>query len=183
MVLLGPHEHHSNLLPWRESCARCFQLPEDSSGRLDRAALAAALAQFGACGAAPAPLVVGAFCAESNVTGVVADVDGISMQLHAAGALAVWDYAAGAAGLTVDMNPVVLSPGGGLARGAHKDAVILSPHKLPGGPGAAGVLVAKRGLFRNPVPSQPGGGTVFFVTENGHRYLSNREVRLPSPTC
>lgn len=58
-----------------------------------------------------------------------------------------------------------------------QDAVFLSPHKFPGGVGAPGVLVAKRSLFRNAVPSVTGGGTVFFVTSNDHRYLSAREER------
>ena len=44
-------------------------------------------------------------------------------------------------------------------------------------PGCPGLLVAKRSLFRNPVPHTPGGGTVFFVTGEDHRYLSDREER------
>ena len=40
---------------------------------------------------------------------------------------------------------------------------------------------AKKKLFNNPVPSKPGGGTVFFVADDGdgggHRYLSNRIER------
>jgi selenocysteine lyase/cysteine desulfurase len=43
--------------------------------------------------------------------------------------------------------------------------VYFSPHKLVGGPGAPGVLVVKRRLLNiAKVPTQPGGGTVFFVT-------------------
>ena len=55
-----------------------------------------------------------------------------------------------------------------------KDALFFSPHKLVGGPGSPGVLVVKKRLLGNLVPAQPGGGTVFFVTAEGHRYLSNR---------
>ena len=50
---------------------------------------------------------------------------------------------------------------------AGKDAVFLSPHKFPGGPGTPGVLVAKRALLRRPVPSVPGGGTIVFVSPTG----------------
>ena len=46
---------------------------------------------------------------------------------------------------------------------AYKDAVFLSPHKFIGGPGTPGVLVARRELFHNRVPSVPGGGTVAYV--------------------
>jgi hypothetical protein len=35
------------------------------------------------------------------------------------------------------------------------------------------VLVAKRHLFRNRVPSQPGGGTVAYVNTKEHRYLED----------
>lgn len=47
--------------------------------------------------------------------------------------------------------------------------MFVSPHKLPGGVGAPGLLLAKRALFHNAVPTEPGGGTVFFVTDQDHR--------------
>jgi hypothetical protein len=53
---------------------------------------------------------------------------------------------------------------------AYKDAIFLSPHKFPGGPGTPGVLVAKRHLFANRVPSTPGGGTVAYVTPDHQTY-------------
>ena len=97
--------------------------------------------------------------------------------LHKHGALSFWDYAAGAPYLPVDMNPVRFLQDGSVNPFVYKDAVFISPHKLPGGPGAPGVLVAKRNLFANSVPSEPGGGTVFFVTGGDQRYLSNRHER------
>jgi hypothetical protein len=75
------------------------------------------------------------------------------------------------------MNPVRFLQDGSVNPFVYKDAVFISPHKLPGGPGAPGVLVAKRVLFANSVPSEPGGGTVFFVTGGDQRYLSNRHER------
>ena len=63
------------------------------------------------------------------------------------------------------------------ARLAYKDAIFLSPHKLIGGPGTPGVLVARRELFRNRVPSVPGGGTVAYVNPSEHVYLSDIEHR------
>ena len=47
---------------------------------------------------------------------------------------------------------------------AYKDAIVLSPHKLVGGPGTPGVLIAKTHLFTSVVPQPCGGGTVFFVS-------------------
>ena len=39
------------------------------------------------------------------------------------------------------------------------------------------MLVARRSLFRNNVPSDAGGGSVFFVGRNNHRYLQDEEMR------
>ena len=65
---------------------------------------------------------------------------------------------------------------------AYKDAVFLSPHKFVGGPGTPGVLVAKRALFRNRVPSVPGGGTILFVSPTGHSYHPDPEIREEAGT-
>jgi hypothetical protein len=55
--------------------------------------------------------------------------------------------------------------------------VYLSPHKLIGGPGTPGVLVARRDLFTNRVPAVPGGGTVAYVNPFEHHYLDDVEHR------
>ena len=173
VVLVGPHEHHSNLLPWRESSALVVQIPEDpETGSICLKALRRALTKYRAHG-----LVAGSFSAASNVTGAMADVDAVTETLHRHGALAFWDYAAAAPYVPIDMNPVRFQEDGSVNPHVYKDAVFVSPHKLPGGPGAPGVLVAKRALFANEVPSEPGGGTVFFVTEKDQRYLSARHER------
>ena len=169
VVILGPHEHHSNILPWRESNAKIVCIPERPDGTIDRQILRKELQAH-----ASHSLIIGSFSAASNVTGVVADVDGITEDLHRAGALAFWDYATAASYLQVDMNPVRFFPDGTLNPYVYKDAIFLSPHKLPGGPGSPGVLVAKRSLFTNKIPTEPGGGSIFFVTRKDHRYISNR---------
>lgn len=51
--------------------------------------------------------MVGCFSAASNVTGILVDVDAITICLHKYGALAVWDYATAAPYVQVDMNPVI----------------------------------------------------------------------------
>jgi selenocysteine lyase/cysteine desulfurase/tRNA(Ile)-lysidine synthase TilS/MesJ len=169
VVFVGPFEHHSNLLPWRESAAEVVTIPEDDQGQMDAAALEQALVQF-----ADRPFKIGAFSAASNLTGVLTDVDTISALLHRNGALAVWDYATCAPYVAIDMNPVVSDERRPFV---YKDAVFFSGHKFVGGPGSPGVLVIKKRLLANAVPTVPGGGTVFFVTEKDHRYLSNREER------
>ena len=62
-------------------------------------------------------------------------------------------------------------------RSTTLDAVFISPHKFIGGPGTPGLLVARRALFRNRVPSVPGGGTVAYVNPTEHRYLADIEAR------
>ena len=61
--------------------------------------------------------------------------------------------------------------------GDHKDAVFLSPHKFIGGPQTPGILVVRRDLVRNRVPTVPGGGTVAFVDPIGHQYLDDPVAR------
>ncbi|CAM9968587.1 unnamed protein product, partial [Discosporangium mesarthrocarpum] len=170
VVFVGPFEHHSNLLPWRESCAEVVAVREMPSGGgrgdgggIDKEDLMIKLRMF-----ATRKLKIGAFCAASNVTGVLEDVDAVTAMLHRQGALAVWDYATAAPYMRVDMNPAVVGEDQAMV---YKDAIVFSGHKFVGGPGTPGVLVAKKRLLDNPVPCSPGGGTVFFVTPKDHRYL------------
>ena len=45
------------------------------------------------------------------------------------------------------------------------DAIFLSPHKFPGGPGSPGILMMNKALYHlgSSPPSTCGGGTVDFV--------------------
>ena len=166
VVFIGPYEHHSNELPWRESIAELVRVPEDHDGRIDLEALEGALIEH-----AQRPVKIGSFSAASNVTGIISDVSAISALLHRHGALSFWDFAAAAPYVAIEMTP---RDGDALA---YLDAVFISPHKFVGGPGTPGVLVARRDLFHNPVPSVPGGGTVAYVNPTEHRYLDDVERR------
>ena len=166
VVFIGPFEHHSNELPWRESIADVVTVPEDADGHIDQRALAAALVRF-----ADRPLKIGSFSAASNVTGIVSDTHTITRLLHEHGALAFWDFAAAAPYVAVEMNPHDGDPT------TAKDAIFLSPHKFVGGPSTPGVLVIRRELVTNTVPDVPGGGTVAYVNPDEHVYLSDPEVR------
>lgn len=151
LVLVGPYEHHSNELPWLESFAEVEEVALGADGLPDLDDLRDRLAA-----ARDRPLVIGAFSAASNVTGVLTDVRAVARVLHTHGALAVFDYAAAGPYAPIDMHPEG-------EPGAHIDAIFVSPHKFVGGPNASGVLVAHRSLFRCRVPERPGGGTVAFV--------------------
>jgi selenocysteine lyase/cysteine desulfurase len=166
VVFVGPFEHHSNELPWRESIAEVVVIGEDADGHIDLAVLERQLTAY-----ADRPLRIGSFSAASNVTGILSDTDRIAGLLHRHGALSLWDYAA--AGPYVPIRVDESRPGAG----DHKDAVFLSPHKFVGGPQTPGVLVVRRDLVRNRVPTAPGGGTVAFVDPIEHRYLDDPVAR------
>jgi len=168
VVLIGPYEHHSNELPWRESIAELVTVHEDHDGRIDLAQLERELAAR-----AGRPLLIGSFSAASNVTGIISDTRAIAILLHRYGAISCWDYAAAAPYMEIDMRGDD-GPDGHLA---YKDAVFISAHKFIGGPGTPGVLVARRELFRNRVPTVPGGGTVEYVNPLEHRYVADIERR------
>jgi selenocysteine lyase/cysteine desulfurase len=174
VVFIGPYEHHSNELPWRESIADVVTIPEDADGRIDLGRLEAELVRH-----AGRPLMIGSFSAASNVTGIISDTRAISVLLHRHGALSFWDFAAAAPYVSIEMAPHRPAPDGDRADAAldTKDAVFVSPHKFIGGPGTPGILVARRDLFRNRVPTVPGGGTVAYVNPTEHVYLDDVERR------
>jgi selenocysteine lyase/cysteine desulfurase len=151
VVFVGPYEHHSNELPWLESIAEVVEIALTARGQVDLADLERRLVEFAA-----RPVKLGTFSAASNVTGVLTDVKAVSRMLHAHGALAVFDYAAGGPYMPIDMHPP--------DEAERIDALFLSTHKFIGGPEGSGVLVAHRDFFKTRSPERPGGGTVEYVT-------------------
>ena len=167
VVFVGPFEHHSNELPWRESIADVVEIREDADGHVDLEMLENQLSHY-----ADRPLKIGSFSAASNVTGILSNTCAIADVLHRHGALSFWDFAAAAPYVEIEMYP-------NCSRHprAYKDAIFLSPHKLVGGPGTPGVLVVRRELLTNRVPDVVGGGTVAYVNPTEHRYLDDPEHR------
>ncbi len=168
LVLIGPYEHHSNILPWRESGAEVVEIPEAANGGPDLAVLRQRLKE-----ASGRSLVIGSFSAASNVTGICTDVVAVTQALNDAGAICVWDYAGGGPYLPISMQP---------AAGLRVDAVVASPHKFVGGPGASGVLIVRRDAVQTRIPSVPGGGTVRFVSPWGQDYAEALEAREEAGT-
>lgn len=165
VVFIGPYEHHSNELPWRETIADVVTIDEDADGRIDLAQLEAELVRY-----ADRSLKIGSFSAASNVTGIGSRTGAIASLLHQHGALSFWDFAAAGPYVKMEMNLDDASEEG---KFQYKDALFVSPHKFLGGPGTPGILVVKRQLLTNKVPSSPGGGTVAFVTADEHLYVSD----------
>lgn len=167
-IFIGPYEHHSNILPWRESGAEVVEIPEAATGGPDLDALTEALL------ASPKDAIkVGSFSAASNVTGIVTDTDAVTRILRSHGAVAIWDYAGGGPYLPIDMRE---------GTDAQKDAVILSPHKFLGGPGASGVTIINQAVVKRQTPVMPGGGTVRFVSPWVQDYATDLTTREEAGT-
>ena len=163
VVLVGPYEHHSNLLPWRDSGAEIIEIEEDDEGGPCLNSLLKNLKKV-----SNADLVIGTFSAASNVTGIVTDVKSVSKLLKSFGALSIWDYGCGAPYLPMSMKIGSLDA---------IDAIVFSPHKFPGGPAASGILIVRNEIVKLKKPTLPGGGTVDFVSPWGHSYSTNISKR------
>ncbi len=168
VVFIGPYEHHSNILPWRESGAEVIEIDELPEGGPDLDILEKELKAH-----QDRPLIIGAFSAASNVTGIITDTDSVTGLLKKYGALACWDYAGGGPYIPIDMNP---------SAGLEKDAIFLSPHKFPGGPGASGLLIIRNSAIKSKRPTWPGGGSVSYVSPWAHDYLESIAEREEAGT-
>ena len=171
VVFVGPYEHHSNDLPWRECGALVERIPLDAQGGIDIAVLAERLAAHQG-----RALRIGAFSAASNVTGVMTDLRAIAKLLHDHDAWCIADFAAAAP--YIPMNLAESVPGAG----DRIDAAFISTHKFVGGPGASGLLICDRRLLDLPRPTISGGGTVSYVTASAHRYVTDPERREEAGT-
>ena len=169
IVFVGPYEHHSNEVSWRETIAEVIELPLDAAGAIDLDALFDALRDARPTGR---PLM-GSFSAASNVTGAITDTRAVARLLHQHGALAFFDFAAAAPHCEIDMR---------LGEPDGFDAVFISAHKLVGGPGAPGILMFDPALYRLRVPSTAGGGTVAHVSSQEHRFVDDIEQREDAGT-
>ena len=173
VVFVGPFEHHSNEVSWREGFATVVEVRLDAEGCLDLAHLEELLR---------APqykdrVRIGSFSAASNVTGMRTPVQAIACLLHAHGAIACFDYAASAPYVPIDMNPSCVDGD------ASIDALFLSPHKYLGGPGSSGVLVFNKRIYQEQLaPTVAAGGTVDYVSEVDQDYIADIEEREKAGT-
>ena len=174
VVFIGPYEHHSNEISWRESLATTVQVRMDASGNIDLAHLEELLQD---------PRYqnrtrIGSFSAASNVTGMRSDVRSISSLLHAHDAIACFDFAACAPYVEINMNPEPVGD-----EDPSIDAIFISPHKFLGGPGSSGVLVFNERIYhRDLPPTVSAGGTVDYVGMSGQDFIDRIEEREKAGT-
>ncbi len=170
VVFIGPYEHHSNDLIWRESIAEVVTITLDAQGGIDLNDLKSKLAlpQY------KNRLKVGSFSAASNVSGVKSPLYEIAKILHSNDALACFDFAASGPYVEINMNYSDVS---------YFDAIYLSPHKFLGGPGSSGLLVINKKIYdKHMAPTVAGGGTVDYISSFGYDFTSDPESREKAGT-
>jgi selenocysteine lyase/cysteine desulfurase len=167
VVFVGPYEHHSNEVSWRECYAEVVEIDLTEDGLLDVEDLRRKASSPAYAGRRR----IGAFSAASNVSGVTTPVHEVARVLHENGALAFFDYAASAPYVRMDMARDEL------------DALYFSPHKFLGGPGSCGVLLFHERIYRADLPPTVGaGGTVDYVGFDGQAYSTDIEIREKAGT-
>lgn len=157
-VFVTHMEHHSNQTSWNTCNVDVFVVNRAPDGQPCYKHLEALLKEHKA-----RPLLIGAFTACSNVTGVQTDVRRLARLMHQAGGIICVDYACSAPYVEIDMTPDEPD--------AHIDAIYFSPHKFLGGPGTAGVLIFDKTLYtlNECAPDKPGGGTVMWTNPWGEQ--------------
>ncbi|MFN8077871.1 MAG: SufS family cysteine desulfurase [Kineosporiaceae bacterium] len=145
-VLVTEAEHHANLVPWQQACARSGArlrwIPLGEDGRLDLSGLADLVT--------PRTRVV-AFTHASNVLGSVTDVAALVAAARSVGALTVLD-----ACQTAPHQPLDLAALG-------VDFAAFSAHKMLG-PNGIGALAARAEALATLPPVLTGGSMVDTVT-------------------
>ncbi|MDK7047850.1 cysteine desulfurase [Corynebacterium sp. UMB0012] len=142
-VVITELEHHANLVPWQELCARTgatlkwYSMTED--GRIDLDSLEL-----------DDSVKVVAFTHQSNVTGAVADVDELVRRARAVDAMVVLDACQSVPHMAVDFHDLDV------------DFAAFSGHKMCG-PSGVGVLYGKDELLKKLPPFLTGGSMIEIV--------------------
>ncbi|WP_321778498.1 aminotransferase class V-fold PLP-dependent enzyme [Sulfurimonas sp.] len=163
LIIVGPFEHHSNEISYREAMCDTIRIPLDTTGNVDLEYLKKTLEKNSH------REIIGAFSTASNVTGIVPPYQKISALLREYNAIIAFDSAASSPCLNVESNLF--------------DALFLSPHKLLGGPGTCGLLAIRKSLINEKEsPTFAGGGTVAYVSKDEHIFNSDIEIREDAGT-
>lgn len=170
IVFVGPYEHHSNEVMWRQTLCDIVEIPLNDKDELDLDKLEETVAN---------PIYsnrpkIGSFSAASNVSGLKTNVYEVARILHRHGAIACFDFAACAPYVKIDMNRDSES---------YFDAIFLSPHKFLGGPGTSGVLIFNQDIYQsNLPPTVSAGGTVDYVSPFREEFIRDIETREKAGT-
>jgi cysteine desulfurase/selenocysteine lyase len=151
-IVVTEAEHHANLVPWQELCARTGAvlrwIPVGDDGRLDLSNLDAIVTER---------TKVLAFGHVSNVTGAVAPVATLAAAARRVGALTVLDACQSVPNMPVDFHELGV------------DFAAFSGHKMLG-PTGVGALYGRRELLEAMPPTITGGSMVEVVTMESTTY-------------
>ena len=163
LVIVGPYEHHSNEVSFREALCEIKRINLCTNGLIDLEHLKKVLEEN------KHREIIASFCIASNVTGIITKYKEISKVLRSYNAIICFDAAAS--------SPYINIP-------SHLyDAMFMSPHKLLGGPGSCGLLVIRKSLINVDIsPTFAGGGTVKYVNKKRHVYQSDIQTREDAGT-
>ncbi len=165
VVFITHMEHHSNHVPWMETIADVVMVPCDEDLLVRPALLREEVEKY-----KHRPLLLGAFTACSNVTGIITPYHELAKVMHEYGGFCFVDFAASAPYVKMDMHPQ--------DEAERLDAIYFSPHKFLGGPGSCGVLVFNEKLYTASCPDVPGGGNVKWTSPDGaYEYTSDIETK------
>ena len=165
VIFVSHMEHHSNQTSWLETIARVEVIPSNENGLPCIKNLELLIEKHKDC-----PIKIAAITACSNVTGIRTNYHDVAKMMHQNNGLCFVDFACSAPYVNINMHPE--------DEDEYLDAVTFSPHKFLGGPGASGVLVFNKKLYKNLVPDNPGGGTVSYTNPWGdHDYIDDIETR------
>lgn len=170
VVFIGPYEHHTNELMWREAFVEVVKIGLDQHGLIDLKNLEDRLSDSKYKNRQK----MSSFSAGSNITGIKTKVYDIARICHEYNSLVLFDFAAVAPYVEINMNR---------DDRAYFDAIFFSPHKFLGGPGSSGVLVFNERIYRRDLPpTTTGGGTVIYVGFNTHEFSNDIETREKAGT-
>ena len=165
VVFVSHMEHHSNQTSWLETIAKVEVIPCDETGLICFDSFQKLLGKY-----RDNLIKIASITACSNVTGIKTDYHRIAKMIHQNNGLCFVDFACSAPYVEIDMHPK--------SKAEYLDAIFFSPHKFLGGPGASGVLIFNKKLYKNLVPDNPGGGTVTYTNPWGnHDYIDDIETR------
>ena len=163
LIIVGPYEHHSNEVSYREALCEVKRIKLTNDGLVDLVQLKETLQENAH------REIIGCFCIASNVSGIITPYEEISRLLKHYKAKVLFDAAASSPYINVPCHLY--------------DALVLSPHKLLGGPGSCGLLIIKKDLIDTSIPpSFAGGGTVEYVNKDLHLYQKDIEIREDAGT-
>lgn len=145
-VVVTELEHHANLVPWQELCAKTGAIlrwiPLTADGRLDLSTLPTVITDRAR---------VVSFVHQSNITGAITDVPAVAARAREVGALVFLDACQSVPHMPVDVSDLGV------------DAVAWSGHKMLG-PTGVGLLWGRPELLAAMPPFLSGGSMIEVVT-------------------